>query len=78
MVLEVSLDGLCTLSFGLSQLHGHGSWLVYGSGPCMIQVCLLCDPVSLGSHASLSILTTLFFFMLHDQMSDVRTLTCER
>ena len=20
--------GLCTLSFGLSQLHGHGSWLV--------------------------------------------------
>ena len=26
--LEVSRDGLCTLSFGLSQFHGHGSWLV--------------------------------------------------
>ena len=28
MILEVSWDGLCTLSFGLSQFHGHGSWLV--------------------------------------------------
>ena len=28
MVLEVSWEGLCTLSFGLSQFHGHGSWLV--------------------------------------------------
>ena len=27
MILEVSWDGLWTLSFGLS-LHGHGSWLV--------------------------------------------------
>jgi hypothetical protein len=26
--LEVSWDGLWTLSFGLSQSHGHGSWLV--------------------------------------------------
>ena len=26
--LEVSWDNLWTLSFGLSQLHGHGSWLV--------------------------------------------------
>ena len=28
MILEVSWDGLWTLSFGLSQFHGHGSWLV--------------------------------------------------
>ena len=27
MVLEVSWDSLWTLSFGLSQFHGHGSWL---------------------------------------------------
>ena len=28
MILEVRWDGLWTLSFGLSQFHGHGSWLV--------------------------------------------------
>ena len=28
MILEVYWDGLGTLSFGLSQSHGHGSWLV--------------------------------------------------
>ena len=28
MILEVSCDGLWTLSFGLSQFHGHGSWLM--------------------------------------------------
>ena len=28
MILEVCWDGLWTLSFGLSQCHGHGSWLV--------------------------------------------------
>ena len=28
MVLEVTKDGLWTRSFGLSQFHGHGSWLV--------------------------------------------------
>ena len=28
MVLEVCWDGLWTRSFGLSQLHGHGSWLM--------------------------------------------------
>ena len=28
MILEVSWDGLWTLSFGLSQFHGHSSWLV--------------------------------------------------
>jgi hypothetical protein len=28
MSLEVYWDGLWTLSFGLSQFHGHGSWLV--------------------------------------------------
>ena len=28
MILEVSWDGLWTLPFGLSQFHGHGSWLV--------------------------------------------------
>ena len=28
MILEVCWNGLWTLSFGLSQCHGHGSWLV--------------------------------------------------
>ena len=28
MILEVCWDGLRTLSFKLSQVHGHGSWLV--------------------------------------------------
>jgi hypothetical protein len=28
MISEVCWDGLWTLSFGLSQFHGHGSWLV--------------------------------------------------
>ena len=28
MMLEVCWNGLWTLSFGLSKLHGHGSWLV--------------------------------------------------
>ena len=28
MILEVCWDGLSTLSCGLSQSHGHGSWLV--------------------------------------------------
>ena len=28
MILEVCRDGLWTLSFGLSQFHGHGTWLV--------------------------------------------------
>ena len=28
MMLEVPWDNLWTLSFGLSQFHGHGSWLV--------------------------------------------------
>ena len=32
MVLQVSWDGLWTLSFGLSQFHGRGSWLVCESG----------------------------------------------
>ena len=33
MILEVSWDGLWTLSFGLSQICGHGLWLVCVSGP---------------------------------------------
>ena len=28
MILEVCWDGLWALSFGLSQFHGHGYWLV--------------------------------------------------
>ena len=28
MILEVSWDGLWTPSFGLSQVHGHGTWLM--------------------------------------------------
>jgi hypothetical protein len=28
MNMEVCWDGLWTLSYGLSQFHGHGSWLV--------------------------------------------------
>ena len=30
MILEAPWDGLCTLSFGLSQSHGHGCWLMCG------------------------------------------------
>ena len=29
MILEVCWDGLLDTSFGLSQSHGHGSWLVF-------------------------------------------------
>jgi hypothetical protein len=36
MMLEVKWDGLWTPSFGLSQFHGHGSWLV-------CEVALGCD-----------------------------------
>ena len=28
MISEVCWDGLWTLFFGLSQIHGHGSWLM--------------------------------------------------
>ena len=28
MILEVSWDGIWTLSFGFSQFHGHGSWFM--------------------------------------------------
>jgi hypothetical protein len=38
MILEVSWDGLWRLSFGLSQFHGHGSWLV-------CEVALSCHPL---------------------------------
>jgi hypothetical protein len=34
MILEVCWDGLWTLSFGLSQFHGHNSW----------RVCMKCHP----------------------------------
>ena len=34
MILEVSWDGLWTLSFRLSQFHGHNSWLVEG---CLLE-----------------------------------------
>ena len=33
MVLEVRWDGLGNFSFGLSQFHGHGSWLVCEEWP---------------------------------------------
>ena len=33
MLLEVCWDGPWTLSFGLSQVYGHGSWLVCVKGP---------------------------------------------
>ena len=36
MILQVCWDGLWTLSFGLSQFPGHGSWLVY-------EVALICS-----------------------------------
>jgi hypothetical protein len=47
MILEVSLDGLWTLSFGLSQFHGHGSWLVrevaqrHEYDNCQLETCLI-------------------------------------
>ena len=33
MILEMCWDSLGTLSFGLSQFHGHGSWVRVWSGP---------------------------------------------
>jgi hypothetical protein len=41
MILEVSWENLWTLSFGLSQFHGHGSWLMcevalMGARDCLI------------------------------------------
>jgi hypothetical protein len=39
MILEVSWDDLWTLSFGLSQFHGHGSWL-------MCEVALKCHTLN--------------------------------
>ena len=52
MILGVCWDGLWTLSFGLSQLHGHGSWLVCEVAltpillnvPCHVTNCLLHVP----------------------------------
>ena len=35
MILEMCWDGLWTLSFGLSQFHGHGSWPKYEVTPIM-------------------------------------------
>jgi hypothetical protein len=37
MNLEVCWDGLWALSFGLSQFHGHGSWLM-----CEVALSILC------------------------------------
>ena len=36
MILEVCWDGLLTRSFGLSQFHGHGSWLVCEEALCQV------------------------------------------
>ena len=38
MILEVCWDGLRTLSFGLSQFCGHGSWLVCEVAPKYFEV----------------------------------------
>ena len=48
---EVCWDGLWTLSFGLSQFHGHGSWLV-----CEVAL-KLCDLI-VGTSTSAAILAT--------------------
>jgi hypothetical protein len=40
MILGVCWDGLWTLSFGLSQFHGHGSWLVYEVALRFIEFCI--------------------------------------
>ena len=42
MILEVSWDGLWTLSFGLSQVHGHGSWLVCEVAMSLGMLWMLC------------------------------------
>jgi len=64
MISEVSWDGLWKLSFGLSQFHGHGSWLV-----CEVTLRLaynpryvfkmksLCKPCQHMLHISKSVLT---------------------
>jgi hypothetical protein len=51
MILEVSWDNLWALSLGLSQYHGHGSWLVcevalrrviaYGTCACLLKCGIL-------------------------------------
>ena len=52
MMLEVSWDGLWTPSFGLSQFHGHGSWLV-------CEVALGCDE-NISDIIKLKILITIY------------------
>ena len=45
MILEVCWDGLRTLSFGISQFHGHGSWLM-----CEVTLSIRHMHKSLGLH----------------------------
>jgi len=56
MSLEVCWDGLWTLSFGLSQSHGHSSWLV-----CKVAFSLVfLDNTSLGIQVPFKLKVSLF------------------
>jgi len=46
MICEVCWDGPWTLSFGLSQSHGHGSWLVCEVALICVMKMLLCPHMS--------------------------------
>jgi hypothetical protein len=64
MILEVCWDGLGTLSFGLSQFHGHGSWLMshVWSGPNMMATFSL---------RSWTLFSFLFFYQISNVSYDV-------
>ena len=45
MILGVCWDSLCALSFGLSHIHGHGSWVVCEVGPSLSSTWSLTKPI---------------------------------
>ena len=61
MILEVPWDGLWTLSFGLSQFHDYGSWLMcevalMGAQDCLIlKVRLLANDLVKGHFVTLEL-----------------------
>jgi hypothetical protein len=49
--LEVAWDGISTLSFGLLQFHGHGSWLVYEVALILQSTMMAADSRQAGRHS---------------------------
>ena len=58
MISEVTWDGLWTLSFGLSQFHGHGSRLV-----CEVALGLILTRAHVGTPMYLNKFVVLYRFM---------------